>query len=76
MTLDKHNICGVGGFPKKVLPSLEFESLLKEAGYTYSGSAPAKGKRIKVWWSHSIHKRVEAIYSSDKRDTITAYHVD
>jgi hypothetical protein len=46
-----------------------------EAGYTIMGSAPAKGGRVKVWWSHEIFSNVESIYSEDKSTVITAYHV-
>lgn len=74
MTLDKHTIRGVGGFSRRVLPSIEFDNILKEAGYICTGSAPAKGNRIKVWWNHPTHGIVEAIYDPDKRLAITAYH--
>jgi hypothetical protein len=74
MTLDKHQIDGIGGFSPKVLPADQFEKLLSEAGYTIMGSAPAKGGRVKVWWSHEIFSNVESIYSEDKSTVITAYH--
>lgn len=74
MTLDKHQIDGVGGFPAKVLPAQEFEKLLIQAGYANAGSAKAKGNRTKVWWTHTKHRRVEAIYSRDRMKVITAYH--
>jgi hypothetical protein len=49
MTLDKHQIDGIGGFSSKILPANQFEESLSSAGYTITGSAPAKGGRIKVW---------------------------
>lgn len=74
MTLDKHVIDGVPGITSKILPTEDFEAAMKQAGYEMSGSAPAKKNRIKVWWSHDSYRRVEAIYSPDKRKVITAYH--
>jgi hypothetical protein len=74
MTLDKHCIDGVGGFSRKVMPASDFESQMKNAGYSIAGTVPAQGGRIKVWWMHSQHRRVEAIYSPDKFTVITAYH--
>jgi hypothetical protein len=47
MTLDKHQIDGIGGFSEKVLPSTQFEELTIDAGYSISGSAPAQGGRVK-----------------------------
>jgi hypothetical protein len=52
MTLDKHQIDGIGGFSSKVLPANQFEELMIGSGYSQIGSAPAKGGRIKIWWSH------------------------
>jgi hypothetical protein len=75
MTLDKHQIDGIGGFSEKVLPANPFEDLMINAGYLQIGSAPAQGGRIKVWWSHSTFRNVESIYSGDKTTVITAYHV-
>jgi hypothetical protein len=49
MTLDKHQIDGIGGFSSKILPANQFEESLSSAGYTITGSVPAKGGRIKVW---------------------------
>jgi hypothetical protein len=74
MTLDKHNIDGLPGITSEVLPAEDFEVVMKQAGYETSGSAPARGNRIKVWWVHDSYRRVEAIYSPDKRIVITAYH--
>jgi len=74
MTLDKHEIDGVPRITSKILPLLEFERLLREAGYSQIGSASAKGNRIKVWWSHPTYRRIEAIYSRDMKIAITAYH--
>ncbi|MGB2924574.1 MAG: hypothetical protein WBB82_04700 [Limnothrix sp.] len=45
-----------------------------KVGYGKSASAPAQGKRIKVWWTHAEYRRVESIYSPDLRRVITAYH--
>jgi len=75
MTLDKHQLDGIGGFSVKVLPASEFEELMTNAGYSISGSAPAQGGRCKVWWVHLTFRTVESIYSSDKNTVVTAYHV-
>jgi hypothetical protein len=75
MTLDKHKLDGIPQITSKILPVNEFETLLVSAGYQRAGSAPAKGNRIKVWWNHSSYRRIEAIYSSDSKVAITAYHV-
>lgn len=48
MTLDKHSLDGIEQITKKTLPIEEFEKLLIDAGYQRLGSAPAKGKRVKV----------------------------
>jgi hypothetical protein len=76
MTLDRHTIDGVPQITVRVLPAPEFDGLLMQAGYRKIGSAPAQGNRIKAWWTHSTHARVEAIYSPDGAVAITAYHVD
>lgn len=52
-----------------------FDQLMRDAGYEVAGSAPAQGKRIKIWWTHPEYERVESIYSLDKSIVITAYHV-
>ena len=75
MTLDKHQIDGVGGFSVKVLPASQFDQLMADAGYSISGSASAQGGRLKIWWIHSTFRTVESIYSGDKSIVITAYHV-
>ncbi len=75
MTPDKHQLDGIGGFSEKVLPAKQFEELMATAGYTISGSAPAQGGRVKVWWIHLTFRTVESIYSDDKGIVITAYHV-
>jgi hypothetical protein len=75
MTLDKHKIDGLPGFSRKTLPAQDFESQMQAAGYEISGSAPANGNRLKVWWLHKDYPRVESIYSPDKQVVITAYHV-
>jgi hypothetical protein len=74
MTLDKHQIDGIGGFSEKVLPASQFEALMIDAGYVQIGSAPAQGGRLKFWWSHASFGNVESIYSGDKSTVITAYH--
>lgn len=76
MTLDKHKLDGVDQIKAKTLPAKDFEALLSGAGYQRMGSAPAKGNRVKVWWNHLTHRRIEAIYSPDETIAITAYHVD
>jgi hypothetical protein len=75
MTLDKHQIDGIVPITTKVLPAEAFDEQLLAAGYVKAGSAPAQGKRLKVWWVHSDYSRVEAIYSADGATAITAYHV-
>jgi hypothetical protein len=75
MTLDKHKLDSIPQITSKILPVDEFEALLVNAGYQRAGSAPAKGNRIKVWWNHLTHRRIEAIYSPDGKTAITAYHV-
>ena len=76
MTLDKHSLDGIEQITKKTLPIKEFEKLLIDAGYQRLGSAPAKGKRVKVWWRHNTYRRIESIYSPDETVAITAYHVE
>jgi hypothetical protein len=75
MTLDKHQIDGIGGFSEKVLPASQFDVMMTNAGYSQIGSAPAQGGRLKYWWSHATFRNVESIYSKDKATVITAYHV-
>jgi hypothetical protein len=74
MTLDKHEIQGLSSFKRKTLEASTFEDLMKDAGYSQSGSAPGKIGRVKVWWNHATYPLVESIYSSDKKTVITAYH--
>ncbi|MEO0758879.1 MAG: hypothetical protein AAFY78_18635 [Cyanobacteria bacterium J06648_16] len=76
MTLDKHKLDGIPQITAKTLPREQFEKLLKDEGYQRLGVAPARGKRIKVWWRHDQHRRIEAIYSPDETVAITAYHVE
>ncbi|MEB3274824.1 MAG: hypothetical protein ACO4AI_05655 [Prochlorothrix sp.] len=76
MTLDKHKLDGVAQIQSKTLPVEDFEGLLRAAGYLQVGTAPAQGRRLKVWWSHGQFRRVEAIYSPDGKVAITAYHVE
>jgi hypothetical protein len=66
MTLDKHQIDGIGGFSSKVLPANQFEESLSSAGYTITGSAPAKGGRVKVWWTHETFDNVELKQGAEK----------
>ncbi len=75
MTLDKHQLDGIPQITVKTMTSQEFESLLAGGGYRKLGTAPAKGNRLKVWWTHSTFRRIEAIYSPDGTLAITAYHV-
>lgn len=74
MTLDRHELDGIGKFSSKTLPAEIFEQQMSKAGYSKSASAPAQGKRIKVWWTHAQYRRVESIYSPDLSRVITAYH--
>ena len=76
MTLDKHQIDGIGGFAQKVLPASQSESIMIDAGYLQIGSAPAQGRRLKFWWSHASFRTVESIYSTDKSTVITAVYVE
>jgi hypothetical protein len=76
MTLDKHQIDGISGFPSRTMQASSFEQLMQGAGYEISGSAPAQGDRHKIWWTHKEYHRVESIYSPDKKIVITAYHVE
>ncbi len=75
MTLDKHQLDGIPQITAKTMISTEFESLLVGGGYSKIGRASAKANRIKVWWSHSNFRRIEAIYTPDGTVAITAYHV-
>lgn len=74
MTLDRHVLDGVPQIKSKTLTAAAFEKLMFTAGYSQMGSAPAQGNRIKVWWTHPTFRRVESIYSPDKKIVITAYH--
>ena len=76
MTLDKHKLDGINRIQARTLPASEFEQLLVSAGYSKIGTAPAKGNRIKSWWTHSTYRRLEAIYSPDSTIVITAYHTE
>jgi hypothetical protein len=48
MTLDKHQLDGIGSFSEKVLAANQFEELMMNAGYSQIGTAPAQGQRFKV----------------------------
>ena len=76
MTLDKHKLDGIPQIKSKTLSTEKFESLLAAAGYKRLGTAPAQGQRLKTWWSHVEHRRIEAIYSLDGKIAITAYLVE
>lgn len=76
MTLDRHKLDGIAQITAKTLPATEFEELLLGAGYSQIGTAPARGDRLKVWWTHLTCRRIEAIYSPDGSVAITAYHVN
>lgn len=74
MTLDKHKIDGLPDITSRTMLANEFDRLMTQAGYSNTGEALAKGNRVKLWWTHREYRRVEAIYSPDKRTVITAYH--
>lgn len=76
MTLDKHQIDGLSKILDKTMPATRFEQMLINAGYSKIGSAPAKGNRIKAWWTHLNYRRVEVIYSPDAITVLTAYHAE
>lgn len=76
MTLDKHTLDGIEQITEKTLSVEDFEKLLIDAGYQRLGSAPAKGKRVKIWWRHDTHRRIESIYSPNEAVAITAYHIE
>ncbi|MEO0868091.1 MAG: hypothetical protein AAFY17_06500 [Cyanobacteria bacterium J06642_11] len=76
MTLDKHTLDGIEQITQKTLPVEDFERILTDAGYHRLGSAPARGKRVKIWWRHDQYRRIESIYSPDEKVAITAYHTD
>ncbi|MEO0352882.1 MAG: hypothetical protein AAF282_22825 [Cyanobacteria bacterium P01_A01_bin.15] len=76
MTLDKHKLDGIEQITEKTLPTEKFEKLLTDVGYYRLGSAPAKGKRVKIWWRHETYRRIESIYSPDETIAITAYHIE
>jgi len=52
MTLNKHQIQGLPKLKCQTLSATQFEKLMIDAGYSTSGTAPAQGNRIKVWWIH------------------------
>lgn len=56
MTLDKHELQGIGRINQRTTPRSEFEALLADQGYYRTGSAPANGGRLKVWYSHNVGK--------------------
>jgi hypothetical protein len=74
MTLDKHELQGIGRINQRTMPRSEFEALLADQGYYRTGSAPANGGRLKVWYSHAAYDPIESIHSGDGRIVITAYH--
>jgi len=54
VTLGKHPIQGVTLPQVKTLSSQYFESLMVNAGYTISGSAPAQGNRLKICRTYAL----------------------
>jgi hypothetical protein len=74
MTLDKHELQGIGRIERRTMPRSEFETLLADHGYYRTGSAPANGGRLKVWYGHATYDPIESIHSGDGRLVITAYH--
>lgn len=74
MTLNRHRIDGLPKILDRTMPAARFEQLLADAGYIKIGAAPAKGDRIKAWWTHLTYQRVEVIYSADAATVVTAYH--
>ena len=74
MTLNRHRIDGLPKILDTTMPATRFEQMLTDAGYTKFGTAPAKGNRIKAWWTHPTYRRVEVIYSVDVATVVTAYH--
>jgi hypothetical protein len=47
MTLAKHQIDGICGFSEKVLSASQFDEIMTNAGYSQTGSAPAKVEGLK-----------------------------
>lgn len=76
MTLDKHRIDGLPNILDRIMVTSRFEQLLVDAGYVKVGTAPAKGNRIKAWWTHPLYRRVEVIYTNNGLIVVTAYHVN
>jgi hypothetical protein len=76
MTLEKHQLDGIPGFEYRTISVIAFEQRMKAAGYEIIGSGSGTQNRIKIWWTHKQYRRVEAIYSPDKKTVITAYNVD
>jgi hypothetical protein len=74
VTLDRHTLDGVPQIKSKTLTATAFEQLMTTAGYSQMGSASAQSNRIKIWWTHDTFRRVESIYSANKKIVITAYH--
>lgn len=74
MTLNRHKIDGLPKILDRTMPAVRFEQMLVDAGYNKVGVAPAKGNRIKAWWTHPAYQRVEVIYSANATTVITAYH--
>jgi hypothetical protein len=74
MTLNKHRLQGIEKIRQRTMSRIDFEALLVSQGYYRTGSAPANGGRLKVWYSHAAYDLIESIYSGDGRIVITAYH--
>lgn len=74
MTLERHQIDGIAKITERTLPAATFEQILIDAGYTKIGTAPAKGNRVKAWWTHTTYRRIKVIYGTNQTIAITAYH--
>jgi hypothetical protein len=76
VTLGKHKISGLTLNQIKPLPASIFEKLMIEAGYFRTNSAPTFQGRWFIYFEHPVFRRVEAVYSPNKKMVITAYHPD
>lgn len=75
MTLNKHQIQGLPKFKCTILDANQFETLMIDAGYSISGTAPAQGNIVKVWCIYELYPKVESIYTPDQKNVIPAYHL-
>ena len=76
MPLDKHPLDGIPRFTVKVLPIVDFEEIVTNAGYARIGKSSASGGRDFVWFTHPTYRRIAAIYEMTTGLVITAYHPD